>query len=46
MTKGTDQDLSSEKFRLAAGINYRANSEAFDALKEDAKIVDKRAKFY
>jgi peptidyl-prolyl cis-trans isomerase D len=46
VTQGTDQDLSSEKFRLAAGINYRANTEAFEALKEDAKILDKRAKFY
>lgn len=46
VTQGTDQDVTSEKFRLAAGINYRANSEAFEALKEDAKIVDKRAKFY
>ena len=46
VTQGTDQDLSSEKFRLAAGINYRANTEAFEALKEDAKIIDKRAKFY
>ena len=40
------QDLASEKFRLAAANNYRANSEAFEALKEYAKIVDKRAKFY
>jgi len=46
VTQGTDQDLSSEKFRLAAGINYRANTAAFDALKEGAKIIDKRAKFY
>jgi peptidyl-prolyl cis-trans isomerase D len=40
------QDLASEKFKLAAGMNYRANTEAFQALKEYAKIVDKRAKFY
>jgi len=46
ITQGTDQDLASEKFRLAASINYRANTEAFEALKENAKIVDKRAKFY
>jgi peptidyl-prolyl cis-trans isomerase D len=46
ITEGTDQDLTAEKFRLAAAINYRAITEAFDALKKNAKIVDKRAKFY
>jgi len=39
-------DLPSEKFKLAATMNYRANSEAFEALREYAKIVDKRGKFY
>jgi peptidyl-prolyl cis-trans isomerase D len=46
VTEGTDQDLSAEKFRLAASINYQVNSEAFEALKKNAKIVDSRAKFY
>ena len=46
VTQGTDLDLSAEKFRLTASINYRVNTEAFQALKENAKIVDKRAKFY
>ena len=45
-TKSVNQDISSEKFRLAASMNYRANSEAFEALREYAKIVDKRSKFY
>ena len=43
---GADQDLASGKQRLAAGINYRANTLAFEALRENAKIIDKRAKFY
>ncbi len=43
---GSQQNLAAEKFKLAASMNYRANSEAFEALREYAKIVDKRAKFY
>ncbi len=43
---GTDEDLTSAKQRLAASVNYRANTLAFEALRENAKIVDKRAKFY
>lgn len=43
---GTDQDVAAAKQRLAASINYRANMVAFEALRENAKIVDKRAKFY
>ncbi len=43
---GTDQELASAKQRLAASVNYRANTLAFEALRENAKIVDKRAKFY
>lgn len=46
VTDGTDQDLTAEKFRLSAAINYRANTEAFEAMKKNAKIIDKRAKFY
>lgn len=43
---GVQQDLASEKFKLSASMNYRVNSEAFEALREYAKIVDKRGKFY
>lgn len=43
---GTDSDLAASKQRLAASINYRANMLAFEALRENAKIVDKRSKFY
>ncbi len=46
LNPGADQDLASGKQRLAASINYRANTLAFEALRENAKIVDKRAKFY
>lgn len=43
---GTDSDISSDKARLAASINYRTNMLAFEALREHANVVDKRAKFY
>jgi len=46
VTPGTDSDLKADKQRLAASINYRANTVAFEALRENAKIVDKRSKFY
>jgi len=46
VTLGTDQDMAADKQRLAAAINYRANMVAFEALRENAKIIDKRSKFY
>jgi peptidyl-prolyl cis-trans isomerase D len=46
VTLGTDQDVKADKQRLGAAINYRANMVAFEALRENAKIVDKRSKFY
>lgn len=46
VTPGTDQDQKADKQRLAASINYRANTLAFEALRENAKIIDKRSKFY
>ena len=46
VTAGNDQDLKADKQRLAASINYRANTVAFEALRENAQIVDKRSKFY
>jgi len=46
VTLGTNQDVNADKKRLAASINYRANMVAFEALRENAKIVDKRSKFY
>ena len=46
VTAGTDQDIKAEKQKLASSISYRSNMYAFEALRENAKIVDKRAKFY
>ena len=46
VNQGTDQDVSADKKRLAATANYRINALAFEALRENAKIVDKRSKFY
>ena len=46
ITPGTDQDVAANKQKLAASNSYRANMYAFEALRENAKIVDKRAKFY
>jgi len=46
LTPGTDQDVAANKQRLIQSVNYRTISNAFEALKENAKIIDKRAKFY
>ncbi len=46
VSAGTDQDITADKQKLAASASYRANMYAFEALRENAKIVDKRAKFY
>ena len=41
-----DQDLETEKMRLAGELNFRANSAVYAAHRENAEIVDKRSKFY
>jgi len=41
-----DPDIETEKIRLAGELNFRANSAAFSALRENAKIIDRRSKFY
>jgi peptidyl-prolyl cis-trans isomerase D len=41
-----DQDLESEKMRLAQNLSFRASQEAFTAQKNVKTIVDKRSKFY
>jgi len=46
VNQGTDQDVTADKQKLAASINYRANMLAFEALRENAKVIDKRSKFY
>lgn len=43
---GTDQDVKSNQQKLSASNGYRTSMYAFEALRENAKIVDKRAKFY
>jgi peptidyl-prolyl cis-trans isomerase D len=43
---GTDQDVTANKQKLAASNNYRTNMLAFEALRENAKVIDKRSKFY
>jgi peptidyl-prolyl cis-trans isomerase D len=43
---GTDGDIKADKQKLAASVNYRTNTLAFEALRENAKIIDKRSKFY
>ena len=46
VNEGSDQDLAADKQKLSASVGYRANMLAFEALRENAKIVDKRGKFY
>jgi peptidyl-prolyl cis-trans isomerase D len=41
-----ESDLASERMRLANSYQSRAYYEAFEALKKNANIKDKRAKFY
>jgi len=43
---GTDSDIKADKQKLAASVNYRTNTLAFEALRENAQIVDRRSKFY
>ena len=41
-----DEDLTAEQQRLNQTMFSRANSEAYQVQKNEADIVDKRAKFY
>lgn len=41
-----EQGVKTEQTRLAQSIGYRASSQAFEAQRKKAEIVDKRAKFY
>jgi peptidyl-prolyl cis-trans isomerase D len=40
------EDVANFKNRLEQGYQYRTNYQAFQALKENANVVDKRYKFY
>ena len=44
--KGTNTDLAAEKMQSKMALGYRVTAQAFEALKENAAILDKRAKFY
>lgn len=46
VNKGAEQDVAAEKQRNLASIGYRVTTQAFEALRENANVVDKRAKFY
>jgi peptidyl-prolyl cis-trans isomerase D len=39
-------NVDSEKSRLAQSMSFRASSQAYQAIRENADIVDKRSKFY
>jgi peptidyl-prolyl cis-trans isomerase D len=45
-TKAEDQDMKQLKERLTMTYQMRGSYEAYEALRKDAKIVDKRYKFY
>lgn len=46
VNKGVDTDIANEKFQNKMAMGYRVSVQAFDALRENAQVVDKRAKFY
>ena len=46
VNQGPDQGADAEKLRLAQSMGYRASSQALEAQRKKADIVDKRAKFY
>lgn len=46
VNKGIDSDIANEKYQNKMAMGYRVSVQAFDALRENAEIVDKRAKFY
>ena len=44
--QGTEQGVDAEQTRLAQSLGYRATSQAYEAQRKKAEIVDKRSKFY
>ncbi len=46
VNKGTSTDIAAEKFQNKMALGYRVSVQAFEALKENAGVVDKRAKFF
>ncbi len=46
VNKGIDNDITNEKNQSKMALGYRVSVQAFEALRESAGILDKRAKFY
>jgi peptidyl-prolyl cis-trans isomerase D len=46
VNKGVNTDVAAEKNQMTMALGYRVSAQAFEALRENAEIVDKRAKFY
>ena len=46
VNKGVSSDIASEKYQNKMALGYRVSVQAFEALRENAGVVDKRAKFY
>jgi peptidyl-prolyl cis-trans isomerase D len=46
VNQGPEQGVDTEQARLAQSMGYRASSQAVEAQREKAEIVDKRSKFY
>lgn len=46
VNKSVTPDLETEKFQNKMALAYRVSVQAFEAIRENAGIVDKRAKFY
>lgn len=46
VNQGPEQSVKTEQTRLAQSVGYRASSQALEAQRKKADIVDKRAKFY
>ncbi|MEI6276748.1 MAG: peptidylprolyl isomerase [Prolixibacteraceae bacterium] len=46
VNKGTNSDIAGEKLQSKMALGYRVQVQAFEALKENASVLDKRAKFY
>jgi peptidyl-prolyl cis-trans isomerase D len=46
VNEGENQDITSEKTRLAQNLTFRATSQAYNAHREKAEVKDERTKFY
>ena len=46
ITEGTDKNVAAEQQQLSQSLGYQASNQAYQTIKDGAKIVDKRSKFY